>query len=178
MPIIVHEDHTLTFSAKFAHEAFVWLVHPSLGPTEIGSALGLPAGTAPPAQSGQPSKDPVWMCRVDPGADPSATLLGVCDRLAAVADFLVSTRAQGGRYGCLLLCHVDFNAGFDLGEALLRRLGALQIDLTVHALDVETPETADGMRRFLEIMNDPPWKKRPITDPAGEEPEFDADGPL
>ena len=59
----------------------------------------------------------------------------------------------------------------------LRRLGALGIDLTLQALDVETPQTSEGMRQFLEIMNDPPCDEAlPITDPA-EEPEPDADGP-
>jgi hypothetical protein len=176
MPIIVQEDGGLTFSAKFDHEAFIWLEHPSLDPAEIGSALGLPAGATRPPRPGEESQALVWMSRVDPGTDPEATLAGVADRLTAAADFLARVRAEGGRYGCLVLCHVDFNAGFDLGDALLRRLGALGIDLTVHTLDVETPETAAGMRRFLEIMNDPPWEKRPVTDPA-EEPEPDADDP-
>ena len=73
-----------------------------------------------------------------------------------------------------MICKVDFNAQFVLDASLLRRMASLGIDLVVHALDVETPETAEGMRRFLAIMNDPPWERRPVTEPA-EEREGDAD---
>ena len=175
MPIIVHGDGTLTSSPKFDHEAFVWLEHPSIDPAEFGPALGLPAGATRPGPPGvEAQAATVWMCRFDPGADVGATLDGVTNRLTAAADFLTRVRVDGGRYGCLVLCHVDFNAGFALSDALLRRLGALRIDLTIHALDVETPATAAGRRRFLAIMNDPPWERRTVTEPA-EVPEADPD---
>lgn len=163
MPIIVHEEGSLTISPKFDHEAFVWLEHPSIDPAAVGSALGLAGGATGPGRSGEETGATVWMCRVDPGADPGATLAGVADRLAAATEFLDRVRAGGGRYGCLVLCHVDFNAGFALSDALLRRLGALRIDLTVHALDLETPETTEGRRRFVALLDKPP-PGQPPTD--------------
>ena len=110
MPIIVHGDGTLTFSAKFDHEAFVWLELASIDPAEVESALGLPAGASRPEPPIEEVQATVWMCRVDPGTDVGATLGRAADRLATAADFLAGVRADGGRYGCLVLCHVDFNA--------------------------------------------------------------------
>ena len=175
MPIIVHDGGGLTISPKFDHEAFVWLEHPGIDAAAVGSTLGLPEGATRPGRSGEAAGATVWMCRVDPGADPGATLAAVADRLVAATDFLARVRAEGGRYGCLLLCHVDFNAGFCLADALLRRLGALRIDLTVHALDVETPDTAEGRRRIVALLDKPP-PERPPADPL-ETTEADADDP-
>jgi len=175
VPIIVHDGGRLTISPKFDHEAFVWLEHSGIDPAAIGAALGLPGGATRPGRPGEEAEATVWMCRVDPGADPGATLAGVADRLAAATDFLARVRAEGGRYGCRVLCHVDFNAGFSLTDALLRQLSALRIDLTVHALDVETPETAEGRRQFVALLDKPP-PGRPPTEPP-EAPEADTDDP-
>ena len=175
MPIIVHDDG-LTFSGKFEFEAFLWLEHPILAPSEIEMALALGGDGAGQWLDGARGTVPTWMSRIEADGDLYTTLAKLADRLAAATVFLDQVRTGGGRCGCRVLCKVDFNAQFVLDAALLSRLAALGIDLTIHALDVETPETAEGMRRFLEIMNDPPWKRAGLKDPR-EESEPDADGP-
>ena len=175
MPIIVH-DSGLTFSGKFEFEAFLWLEHPILTPSEIEAALALGGDGGRQWLDGAPGTVPSWTSRIEADGELSTTLARLADRLAAATVFLDHVRAGGGRCGCRVICKVDFNAQFILDAALLRRLAALGLDLTIHALDVETPETAEGMRRFRETMNDPPWQRPRLKDPA-EEPEPDADGP-
>ena len=181
MPITRHE-RGLTFSGKFEFEAFLWLEHPGLTAREIETGLAV-AGDGDGGWVAEAQCNGIyWTSRIEPAGDLPATLAWLADRLATPNLFLDGIRAGGGRFGCRVICKVDFNAQFILDSSLLRRLAALGLDLTIHALDVETPETAEtaetaeGMRHFLEIMNNPPRLKGPVTDPP-EASEADPDAP-
>jgi len=165
VPVIAH-DKGITFSSKFDFELLLWVEHPSLTVTEIDAELARTSDMSRPGPDVPQGSLRLWLRHIEPADDLPTTLSRVADRLAAAIPFLDRVRTGGGRYGCRVICKVDFNAQPILDAALLRRLGALRIDLTIHALDVETPETAAGMRRFLAIMNDPPWERRPLTEPA------------
>ena len=174
MPVIVH-DEGMTFSSKFEFEVFLWVEHPSLTPSEIEAELALSGDGG--RQWPDVPQAPCDLDEPDRGGRRSAHHpCQLADRLAAATVFLDHVRTGGGRCGCRVICKVDFNAQLILDAALLGDWPPWGSISTIHALDVETPETAAGMRRFLAIMNDPPWKRAGLKDPT-EEPEPDADGP-
>jgi hypothetical protein len=173
VPVIVH-DEGITFSSKFEFELLLWVEHPNLTATEIEAEMALTGDISCPEPDVPQDSHRLWLRHVEPADDLPSTLSRVTDRLAAVVPFLDRVRTGGGRYGCRVICKVDFNAQPILDAALLRQMASVGIDLDIHALDVETPETAAGMRRFIAIMNDPPWERRPLTEPA-KGPEADPD---
>jgi len=175
VPVIVH-DKGITFSSKFDFELLLWMEHPSLTVAEIEAGLALTCAMGCPGSGRARDGVPLQLWWIEPDNDLSTTLSHVIDQLAAATAFLGHVRMSGGRYGCRVICKVDFNAQLVLRAELLRQMASLEIDLAVHTLDIETPETAEGMRRFLGIMNDPPWERRPVTGPA-EEREAEADDP-
>lgn len=168
MPVIADADG-ITFSGHFDFELFLRLEGASQEvaaiEAELASAgiIGRPGPDA--AQAGAPSR--LW--RIEPAGDLPATLAHLLGRIADAAIPLGRFRSRGGRCACCVICKVDFNADFALEPSLLRQLGSLGVDLAVHTLDVETPATAEGMRRFLAIMNDLP--------PDGPTPEDEPDEP-
>lgn len=175
MPVIVH-DKGITFSSKFDFELLLWMEHPSLTVAEIEAGLALTCAMGCPGPGRARDGVPLQWWRIEPDNDLSTTLSRLIDKLAAATAFLYHVRTGGGHYGCRVICQVDFNAQLVLRAELLRKMASLDIDLAVHALDVETPETAEGMRQFLAIMNDPPWERRPVIEPV-EERAADADDP-
>ena len=168
MPVIADADG-ITFSGRFDFELFLRLEGASQAmaaiEAELASAGAIGRSGPDAAQAGAPSR--LW--RIEPAGDLLATLAHLLDRLVEVAASLDQFRSRGGRCACRVICKVDFNADFALEPSLLRRLGSLGVDLAVHSLDIETAATAEGMRRFLAIMNDPPWN--------GPTPEAEPDEP-
>ena len=160
MPVIVDVDG-ITFSGRFDFELFLRLegvgqeVAAIEGELASAGIIGRPRSDA--TQAGAASR--LWW--IKPAGDLPDTLAGLLDRVAEAAIPLGRFRDRGGRCACQLICKVDFNADFALEPSLLRRLGSLGVDLAVHMLDAETPATAEGMRRFLAAMNDPPWDRSP-----------------
>lgn len=168
MPVIAHADG-ITFSGRFDFELFLRLEGASQEVVAIEAELASAGIIGRPGPDAVQAGAPFRLWRIEPTGDLPATLTQLLGRLADVAIPLGRFRSRGGCCACRVICKVDFNADFALEPSLLRRLGSLGVDLAVHTLDVETPATAEGMRRFLAVMNDPPWN--------GPTPEAEPDEP-
>lgn len=160
MPIIAHAGG-VTFSGRFDFELLLLLEGETQAVAAIEAELASAGVIGRPGPDAAQAGAPFRLCRIEPAGDLPATLAHLLDRLADAAVPLGRFRSRGGRCAGRVICKVDFNADFALEPSLLRRLGSLGVDLAVHMLDAETPATAEGMRRFLAAMNDPPWDRSP-----------------
>jgi hypothetical protein len=158
MPITADDGGGVTVSPSFRYEASFRLEHPDLDPGIVTAALSLPPHDSRPVGHGGASAaegGSVCVRRLESDIDLPAALLGFADLLAPATGFLGRVREEGGRYGYVVLCCVDFNAGLTLDVGLLRRLSELRIDLTLHALAADGAESRAAVRRMQSILNGP-----------------------
>src|SRR5262245_55399560 len=129
MPIVTDGDD-ISISWTFRYEAFLCVEHPRLDAEAINGALALPG------ESGS-----IWRYRLENDLALSECLLAFIARVAPAAEFLGRVRAEGGRCLLLVIVFVDYNAWPVFGAEVCRRAGELGIDLAVHALTAESPES-------------------------------------
>jgi hypothetical protein len=158
MPITADDDGGLTISPRFRYEASFRLEHPNLDSDVVTAALAMAPHESRPSGKGAglaARGGSIWVRRLDSGGELAPALLGFTELLAPKAHFLEQVRGEGGRYGYTVLCLVDFNACPHLDVGLLRRLGELRIDLTLHALAADSAESRAGLRQLISILNGP-----------------------